>query len=120
MLCIPDSDDEDLTSRAFEWLEDIKKFGRGRWRLSHGYASRCFSPRHPLEDSRVRSVRSSVPMLCSTAVGRWRREKYVCSTAVGRWRDTKQEQTSASNEVLMELDHLCALKGKDGIAQLLS
>ena len=47
-------------------------------------------------------------------------KKYVCGTAVGRWRDTKQEQTSASNEVLMELDHLCALKGKDGIAQLLS
>ena len=32
----------------------------------------------------------------------------------------KEEQTSASNEVLMELDHLWALKGKGGIAQLLS
>ena len=59
-------------------------------------------------------------MLCSTGVGRWRREKYVAVKARSKFTDTKKEQTSASNEVPMELDHLCALKGKDGIAQLLS
>ena len=46
--------------------------------------------------------------------------KYVAVKVLSKFTDTKEEQTSASKEVLMELDHLCALKGKDGIAQLLS
>ena len=46
--------------------------------------------------------------------------KYVAVKVLPKFNDTEEEQTSASREVLLELDHLWVLKGKDGIAQLLS